>query len=113
MTRLLLVAATLLLGSSLAFANCGTGSCAVGALGTGGDKSGGRAQGFQLQFPSTRYPGETFSNTGNADAGRLNVTNQGSYMGTVRDDIFRGRTSGVFGDSAGLCELEDFLNDDC
>jgi hypothetical protein len=113
MTRFLLIAVTLLLGSSLASANCGSGTCAVGAFGTGGDSSGGKAQGFHLQFPSTRYPGETFSNVGNFDAGRLNVTNQGSYMGTVRDDVFRGRTDGVFGDSAGLCDFEDFLNDDC
>jgi hypothetical protein len=113
MTMRLLVALAFVLGSPLAYANCGDGACAVGGVGTGGVSSGGNAQGFHLQFPSTRFPGETFSNVGNSDAGRLNVTNQGSYMGTLRDDIFRGRTSGIFGDSAGLCDFEDFLTDDC
>ena len=81
--------------------------------GTGGEQSDGKAQGFQLQFPSTKYLGETTKNVGNADAGRVDLTNQGNIAGTFRDDLVRGHATGVFGGFSGLCDLVDYESGDC
>lgn len=96
----MIVAATLLATTS-AMAACGTGECAVGTFGQGGTASDGKAQGEHIVRPSTLYPGETYFNTGNSFAGRIEVSNQGSIQGMVRDDITHGHTTGVFGDASG------------
>jgi hypothetical protein len=105
-------AAALILIPSLAPAQCGGNSCSVGAFGTGGTSSDGKAQGFRLTFPSTMFPGATFSNTGNFDAGRLSISDGiGSTSGTFRQNptpTVRGNASGIFGDWSGQCDIEDF-----
>ena len=83
------------------FAACGSGDCGVGALGTGGVKSDGKAKGFHEERPSTRYSGETYTNVGNPDAGRLSVSNTGTLQGTYRDGVSRGHTTGEFGNDSG------------
>jgi hypothetical protein len=98
----LCIAAALALIPLMAGAECGDGNCAVGALGTGGQASGGQAQGSHFEGPGA-IPGATITNSGNADAGRLQVS-FGSISGTFRDGTARGRGTGVFGDWAGQCE---------
>jgi hypothetical protein len=105
-------AAVLILIPSLAPAQCGGTSCNVGAFGTGGTSSDGKAQGFLQKFPSTMFPGATFSNAGNFDAGRLSISDGiGSTSGTFRQNptpTVRGQASGIFGDWSGQCDIEDF-----
>src|SRR5829696_7660584 len=103
MTRFVLSIAALLLAPSIANAQCGDGDCAVGAIGTGGEKSEGKAQGFHDAHPSIGFPGSSFSNVGNSDAGRIDISDpdQGTLSGTFRDGSNRGRGTGVFGDFTG------------
>ena len=104
---------SLICSVSIADAGCGDAQCSVGALGQGGTSSDGKAQGFYDKFPSTRFPGSTFTNSGNLDAGRLNITGGvGTTSGTFRQDSVRGRSSGTFGDWTGQCPIEDFPCDD-
>ncbi len=74
----------------------------AGAAGTGGEKSEGNAQGFREVGPG-KTEGATFTNTGNADAGHVELTGtvEGSRSGTCRDGTERGHSTGVFGDSSG------------
>ena len=111
MKTVFLVAASLLLTSSMATAQCGgDSSCAVGALGTGGAASGGNAQGSYEKRPAGRDPAETLTNAGNPMAGRLGITNYGYLSGTgaTVDNVVRGHGTGIFGDWSGLCTAEDF-----
>jgi hypothetical protein len=101
MFKITLLAAVTALWTTVAFAGCGTGECAVAAFGQGGIASDGKAQGAHLERPSTLYSGSTYFNTGNEDAGRIEVTGQGAIQGTVREDITRGHASGIFGDASG------------
>jgi hypothetical protein len=115
--RMILIAAVWSLLTPPALANCGDGDCNVGAAGQGGVASEGQAQGFRTEFPSIFFPGYGFSNTGNLDAGRLGITQPGeepvgTTSGTFRQDSVRGRSTGVFGDWTGQCEIEEFPCDD-
>ena len=102
MKRAVLVSAFILvLSPSMAVAHCGSGDCGTGAFGTGGTASDGKAQGFRVERPSTLYDGETYSNVGNDDAGRISVTDTGTIQGTYRDGVSRGHTSGEFGSDSG------------
>jgi hypothetical protein len=98
---------------------CGDGNCAVGAAGTGGEKSAGKAQGSHEEIPSIRFPGRTITNSGNADAGHLNISGggfpSGDLTGTFRQNpqpSARGHGTGIFGDWSGQC-AEELLFDDC
>jgi hypothetical protein len=96
-------AAALAVSPSIVGASCGGGGdCAVGGIGNGGAASEGKAQGSHLQGTEQ---GASVTNSGNADAGRLNITgaDNGSLSGTFRSGIVRGRTTGFFGDCTGLC----------
>ena len=121
MARLLLAfaAAALLHIPSIAMSQCGDGQCAVGAAGTGGEKSEGKAQGFHEVIPSIRFPGRTITNSGNNDAGHLNISGggfpSGDLSGTFRpnpEPAARGRGTGIFGDWSGQC-AEELLFDGC
>lgn len=101
MLRIAVLTFTTTLWATMAMAACGTGDCAVGTFGQGGIASDGKAQGEHIVRPSTLYPGETYFNTGNSDAGRIAVSNQGTLQGTVRDDTMRGHATGFFGDASG------------
>ena len=101
MLRTAIIVAVMLWTTTWTMAACGTGECSVGTFGQGGAASDGKAQGEHVVRSSTLYPGETYFNTRNNDAGRIAVSNEGTIQGTVRDDIMRGHTSGVFGDVSG------------
>ena len=112
-------AAVLLQIPSIAMSQCGDGNCAVGAAGTGGEKSAGKAQGSHEEIPSIRFPGRTITNSGNADAGHLNISGggfpSGDLTGTFRQNpqpSARGHGTGIFGDWSGQC-AEELLFDDC
>src|SRR5215203_2232156 len=94
------IAASLLLIPSVSVAGgCGDGQCSVGAFGQGGTSSDGKAEGFYDKHPSTRFLGSTYTNSGNSDAGRLNISGGvGTTSGTFRQDSVRGRSTGIFGD---------------
>ena len=85
-------------------ANCGGSDCLVGAFGTAGDHSA-NVQGFHAEGEEG---GLSFTNSGNFDAGRLVLSGdaEGSLSGTFRAGIARGRTTGLFGECTGLCELD-------
>jgi hypothetical protein len=107
MKRIVLYGATvaLVVLPSIAYSNCGGSSCAVGGSGTGGLSSGGKAQGFREEAGS-------FTNSGNADAGRLTIQGgSGTVSGTLRDEVFRGLGTGLLGDWSGQCDEEDFPGD--
>jgi hypothetical protein len=74
----------------------------------GGVASAGKAQGFYTKSPGVLFPEFTLSNTGNLDAGRFNVTEDGrsigSTSGTFRQDTVRGHFAGLFGDMSGQCD---------
>jgi len=114
------VAAVVLLHiPSIAMSQCGDGNCAVGAAGTGGEKSAGKAQGSHEVIPSIRFPGRTITNSGNSDAGRLSIVENGNSLGTISgtfrqnpEPAARGRGTGLFGDWSGQC-AEELLFDDC
>ena len=110
-----LLAVMLVMTVAPAFADCGVGDCSVGAAGTGGEQSEGKAQGFRFEGPG-HSPGETVTNAGNADAGRLTADrpgdDDGTLSGTFRGDSARGHGTGLFGDWAGQCEAADFP-DEC
>lgn len=103
MYRLVLgLAATLALIPSMVVANCGNGGdCAVGGIGTGGTASGGNAQGFR--FHGTEG-GASVTNSGNADAGRLNITgaDSGSLSGRSDQALFAAGPQG-FSETAPGC----------
>jgi hypothetical protein len=115
-----LAVAALILIPSVASSNCGVGNaCAVGAAGTGGEKSEGKAQGFREVIESVNFPGRIITNSGNADAGHLNISGggfpSGDLTGTFRQNpqpSARGHGTGIFGDWSGQC-AEELLFDDC
>jgi len=116
---LCVAAAALLSVPSIAMSQCNEAGCAVGAAGTGGEKSEGKAQGFREVIESIRFPGRIITNSGNLDAGRLNISGggfpSGDLSGTFRQNpapSSRGRGTGIFGDWAGQC-LEELLFDGC
>ena len=86
-----------------ALAQCSS-YCAVGGAGTGGLNSGGQAQGFHYIAPGD-FAGNTATNSGNINAGRLVIDQNGNVIGTLtgtyRDGICRGTQTGIFGDSHG------------
>ena len=98
-TVLLTIATTL--WATSAMAACGTGECYVGTFGQGGVSSEGKAQGEHIVHPSLYFPGETYSNSGNDNAGRLAVSSEGSLQGTDRDGTMRGHATGFLGDASG------------
>ena len=67
---------------------CST-NCTSGFYGNGG--ANGKAKGGLLRFPSTLFPGQTVSNSGNEFSGHISVTNIGSISGHFHPD---GRFSG-------------------
>jgi hypothetical protein len=80
---------------------CST-ECSVGHFGTGGANSDGNARGILSRRPSTLYPGETRSESGNEFAGRIGVSNTGAFSGYFAPDgTLRGHISGEFGDCSG------------
>lgn len=85
---------------------CAT-ACTVGTYGTGGEASEGKAQGGLFVGHPERFPENTISNAGNADAGRIDATtadgSEGTLTGTFRDGTLRGRETGLFGDCSGIC----------
>lgn len=100
-TAVLTLAATLWATTGALSGGCGTGNCSVGAFGQGGVASEGNAQGFHVERPSTLYPSSTYTNVGNDDAGRIDVSGQGTLQGTYRNEISRGHETGIFGDASG------------
>lgn len=112
---MMVLALAVVMFSPVAMADCGTGDCAVGAYGIGGLSSDGMAQGFYYVQPGTIRPEVTFQNSGNPDAGRLNITEGGTVLGTTsgtfRRGTIRGRASGVLGDFTGQCD--PFIDPDC
>ena len=82
---------------------CST-NCGVGHFGTGGVNSDGKANGTLIRNPSTRFPGETRTEAGNAFAGIVSVTNTGAFSGNFAPDgSLRGHISGEFGECSGKC----------
>lgn len=111
MRRRATVLVALALFPSAAIANCGNEqTCHVGASGQGGGSSGGKAHGFYYEEPSHMFPGQTLTNAGNSLSGRLTVGGGSTVTesGTAHGDTFRGHGTGVFGDWAGQCDLDDF-----
>ena len=101
MRKFLSLAVIFLVPTFPAIAECGDGECDVGAFGTAGTASGGKAQGWHVERPSTLFPGETYFNVGNFDAGTIRVSNQGTIAGTFRDGVSRGHSTGLFGINSG------------
>jgi hypothetical protein len=86
--------------------NGGGGGCSTtcdnGHFGQGGLSSDGKAQGTLFRAPSTLFPGETISGSGNTHGGRFGITNTGSASGNFAPDgSLRGHTSGIFGSCSG------------
>lgn len=101
MIRTVLLTVATALWATSALAACGTGECYVGTFGQGGIASDGKAQGEHIVHPSLFFPGESYFNSGNDDAGRLAVSNEGTLQGTVRDGVCRGHATGFLGDASG------------
>jgi hypothetical protein len=107
------IAASLALAVPLASAEGCASTCSVGGVGTGGQNSDGQAQGFRLAGPSTGFPGSTFTNQGNENAGHISVegtangsasgafTPQGAVVGHY-DGVVAIRF-GMDGDCSGVC----------
>jgi hypothetical protein len=89
---------------------CST-DCSNGAFGRGGEASAGKANGTLFRTPSTDFPGESISASGNEHAGRIGVTNTGSASGNFEPEppggLRRGHLSGIFGDCSGNLEKKD------
>jgi hypothetical protein len=113
----LLAAAILLLIPCVADANCGDGLCDVGATGTGGVNSGGSAQGYYYTKPTSLYPGQQISNSGNLSSGRINVTggfvNLSGHFNDKQGAVFGHAGGGEFGEWSGQCAYEDFDAGEC
>jgi hypothetical protein len=80
-------------------------TCSAGGAGTGGQSSDGKAGGFRLAGPATGFPGSTFSNQGNENAGHIAVegTADGSASGafTPRGAVV-GHYDGVVAERFGI-----------
>jgi hypothetical protein len=112
----IVVANAVTLGTIAASANCGTGgACEVGSAGQGSASSDGKSQGFHTLGPG-RNPTTIVTNSGNLDAGRLDINradgSRSTTSGTFRGDIVRGRGTGEFGDGTGQCPV-DLCPDAC
>jgi hypothetical protein len=82
---------------------CST-ACEVGHFGNGGVNSDGKANGTLIRRPSTLFLGETRTESGNAFAGRIGVTNTGAFSGNFAPDgSLRGHISGEYGNCSGHC----------
>ena len=91
---------------------CAT-TCAAGGAGTGGQSSDGKAGGFRLEGPSTGFPGSTFTNQGNENAGHISLqgaaegmasggfTPQGVVVGHYTGDV--AAFFGIDGTCSGVC----------
>lgn len=91
---------------------CAT-TCAAGGAGTGGVNSDGSAGGFRLEGPSTGFPGATFTNQGNENAGHISLqgtaegmasggfTPQGLVVGHYTGDV--AANFGIDGTCSGIC----------
>jgi hypothetical protein len=67
-------------GATSASAGGCASTCSVGGAGTGGASSDGKAQGFRLEGPSTGFPGATFTNQGNENAGHISLAGTANGM---------------------------------
>ena|SRR5215203_3659355 len=107
------IAASLALAVPPASAEGCASICSVGGAGTGGENSDGRAGGFRVERPSTKFPGSTYTNSGNQIAGHVTVEGTadgmasgaltpqgvavGHYDGVVAEDF------GIDGTCNGVC----------
>src|SRR5262245_42749605 len=107
------IAASLALAVPTASAEGCASTCSVGGAGTGGLNSDGKAQGFRQKGPSTGFPGSTFTNQGNQNAGHITlegtangsasgaITPQGVVVGHYTGDV--AVLFGMDGDCSGVC----------
>jgi hypothetical protein len=98
------IAASLALAVPTASAEGCASTCSVGGAGTGGQNSDGQAGGFRVNAPATRFPGSTFTNSGNEIAGHITIegTADGMASGafTPQGDVvghYDGVVAGFFG----------------
>jgi hypothetical protein len=98
------IAASLALAVPPASAEGCASTCSVGGAGTGGVNSDGKAGGFRLEGPATRFPGSTFTNSGNQNAGHITIqgTAEGSASGAFTPQgvvvgHYDGVVAGLFG----------------
>ena len=107
------IAASLALAVPPALAEGCASTCSVGGAGAGGENSDGKADGFRVEAPAPRFPGSTFTNSGNQIAGHITVqgTAEGSGSGAFTPQgVVVGHYDGVVairfgmdGDCSGVC----------
>ena len=98
------IAASLALAVPPASAEGCASICSVGGAGTGGENSDGRAGGFRVERPSTKFPGSTYTNSGNQIAGHVTVEGTADGMASgaftpqgVAVGHYDGVVAGLFG----------------
>ena len=107
------IAASLALAVPTASAEGCASACSVGGAGTGGENSDGQAGGFRVERPSTKFPGSTYTNSGNQIAGHVTVEGTANGMGSgafTPQEVLVGHYDGVVairfgmdGDCSGVC----------
>lgn len=109
------LAAGITVGATSGLASAGgcSTTCSSGGAGQGGVSSDGNAHGFRLEGPSTRFPGATFTNQGNENAGHISLsgaadgmasgayTPQGVVVGHYTGDVADG--FGTSDPCSGIC----------
>ena len=79
--------------------------CSVGGAGTGGENSDGQADGFRVERPSTKFPGSTYTNSGNQIAGHITVEGTADGMASgafTPQDVAVGHYDGVVAEVLGI-----------
>lgn len=99
------IAVSLALAVPTASAEGCASTCSAGGAGTGGQNSDGKAGGFRLGGPSTGFPGSTFTNQGNENAGHISLegTADGSASGAFTPQgVVVGHYDGVVAENFGI-----------